>query len=413
MKKLTSIFLSILILLNAVSCITITAYADQQNNNPNIQSSQAFEINRNDKYVSNDRFISGNYEYVMLKDSTISISRYKGEDKSIVIPSVIDGKTVSDILCYAFAYNEYVESVTIPGTVKSLGEFAFMYCKNLEVINLSEGLETLAGYSFSHIPKLKKIYIPSTVKSIGTYGMVYDSPSIESIEVSPKNTKYSSKDGVLFNKSKTKLLVFPCAKKVNSYKIPSSVIAIPETAFRGCSQISKLVIWDNLKNFNTIGFIDLTGVKEFTVSKKNKYFCSKNGVLFDKKVTRLYRYPAKKKTKSYTIPKTVTTVYAGAFYNNKYITTIKMSKKVRYIDFRAELWDAEKRSPFSGCKNLKNVYYSGSKKDWNKIYYYDRDYDYETGKTSAEKEYFYQKSNGGSSLRFLMNNAKIHYNAKV
>lgn len=55
MKKLTSIFLSILILLNAVSCITITAYADQQNNNLNIQSSQDFEINHNSKYVSGDR----------------------------------------------------------------------------------------------------------------------------------------------------------------------------------------------------------------------------------------------------------------------------------------------------------------------------------------------------------------------
>lgn len=411
MKKLASILLSTVMLLNVVSGVTITVHAAQRNNYPLMQN-QASEIASNDKYISSDRIISGNYEYIMLKDSTISISNYTGEDKSIVIPSVIDGKPVSDILSCAFAYNDYVESITVPDTVKSIGSFAFAYCKNLEVINLSEGLETLAGYTFSHIPKLKKIFIPSTVKSISTDYMIYDSPSIESIEVSSENTKYSSQDGVLFNKNKTKLLVFPCAKKVNSYKIPSSVIAVKKTAFKDCSQISKLVIGDNLKTFNTTGFVDLTGVKEFSVSKKNKYFCSKSGVLFNKKVTCLYRYPAKKTNKSYTIPKTVTTVYAGAFYNNKYITTMKMSKKVRYIDYRAGLKLGES-NPFSGCKKLKNVYYSGSKKDWNKIYYYERDYNYETGKTNTVKARFYQKSNGGSSLGFLMNNAKVHYNAKI
>ena len=72
---------------------------------------------------------------------------------------------------FAFANNYNITSVTIPGNVKHIGEYAFGsngYMRmEITAINLSEGLLTIAPHAFERCMLVKSITIPSTVISIG------------------------------------------------------------------------------------------------------------------------------------------------------------------------------------------------------------------------------------------------------
>lgn len=61
------------------------------------------------------------------------------------------------------------------------------------------------------------------------------------------------------------------------------------------------------------------------IDPDNALFVSKDGVLFSKDMTTLYRYPAGKKDSSYAIPQTVTTIADGAFNSAWNLSTIKLA----------------------------------------------------------------------------------------
>lgn len=71
-------------------------------------------------------------------------------------------------------------------------------------------------------------------------------------------------------------------------------------------------------------------VSAFDVDKSNKYYSSKDGVLFNKNKSVLIQYPPLRKNKSYTIPATVNTIKRDSFdpYYLKKITFPKNVKKI-------------------------------------------------------------------------------------
>ena len=69
---------------------------------------------------------------------------------------------------YAFM-NAGLSSLTLPTSLKSIGESAFQYCYSLTSVELPEGLTTLGTDAFYSCQKLSKIILPSTLKTIGSY----------------------------------------------------------------------------------------------------------------------------------------------------------------------------------------------------------------------------------------------------
>ena len=65
---------------------------------------------------------TSDYDYCVLDDGTAEISGYNGEGGDIVIPSTIDGYTVTSIDDYAFWVCLSLSSVKIPETVTRIGE---------------------------------------------------------------------------------------------------------------------------------------------------------------------------------------------------------------------------------------------------------------------------------------------------
>ena len=85
-----------------------------------------------------DYFVDGGLEYTVLKDGTLEIRGFAGDEaKEIVIPETVKGKKVTSIGDAAFMDCTSLTSVMIPDSVTKIGGYAFSGCTSLETVNYS------------------------------------------------------------------------------------------------------------------------------------------------------------------------------------------------------------------------------------------------------------------------------------
>ena len=101
------------------------------------------------------------------------VKKYTGNVKEVVIPATYEGKPVVEIYSAgkggeaAFQGNTDITSVTIPGSIKTFGAYAFTSCTALKTVTIQEGVTDLNGiYGFSGCSALETVNLPSTLKSI-------------------------------------------------------------------------------------------------------------------------------------------------------------------------------------------------------------------------------------------------------
>ena len=124
-------------------------------------TTNTFTINPNDKLPE--------FEYQLLADGTAEITFYYGSSPKVVIPSQIDGYTVTSV-GYTFLYNNsYVKSVILPNTVTNIAPYAFASCHSLNHITLSDSLTKIDIYAFYDCPNLNSVILPDSVTTIGKY----------------------------------------------------------------------------------------------------------------------------------------------------------------------------------------------------------------------------------------------------
>ncbi len=203
----------------------------------------------------------GDYEYAVLEDGTVEITNYNGNAKELIIPSEIDGKAVTRIgkwqngMNYSSPFydcNTLVD-VIIPEGVTHIAPYAFAYCNNLENIKIPYSLTKLGwvafygtpfydsgewvdnfyvidgcavNFDFSNVVS-RELYIPAGIKVIAEQLFATDIPMWTFFEVDENNLYYSSDEyGVLFDKNKTKLILYPDASKTREYIVPETVKSI-------------------------------------------------------------------------------------------------------------------------------------------------------------------------------------------
>ena len=89
------------------------------------------------------------YTYKALDSATAEITGYKGSASNITIPSKIGGLTVVSIGKQAFYQNKTIKNVTIPNTVKSIGDKAF-YASYMSSVTIPDSVETMGQSAFSY-----------------------------------------------------------------------------------------------------------------------------------------------------------------------------------------------------------------------------------------------------------------------
>lgn len=146
-------------------------------------------------------------------------------------------------------------SYTVPKGVATISGFAFYGCEKLTSITISDSVKTIKGNAFSNCKKLKKLALGKGLKTFETRDDYYctafsQCSKLTSLTVSKNNPYFSAKNGVLFNKKKTALIL--CAPgKTGTYTIPNSVTTIKEGAFSS-GNLKTLVIPTSVKTIETL-----------------------------------------------------------------------------------------------------------------------------------------------------------------
>lgn len=131
---------------------------------------------------------------------------------------------------YAFSGTNLAE-VSIPDSVLKIGYHCFENDVQLEKVDFPEnGSIMLCGYAF-YRTGLKDITLPKSVTYVGEF-CFSDCEQLTAITAVEENGSYTSADGVLFNKSQTKLVTFP-AGKTGSYTVPGQTQHLAFGAFEG------------------------------------------------------------------------------------------------------------------------------------------------------------------------------------
>ncbi len=100
--------------------------------------------------------------YAVTPEGEAQITYYTGSDSELVIPSEIDGYTVTSIADYAFYDCTVLTSVVLPETVTSVGAYAFYYCDALNTITIPAGTTEIGKKAFAQDTALADVYYGST-----------------------------------------------------------------------------------------------------------------------------------------------------------------------------------------------------------------------------------------------------------
>ena len=97
-----------------------------------------------------------------------TLSKYKGTDARVEIPSNLGGIPITSIAKGAFSESN-VEELVIPGTVKYIGYEAFRNCETFKKVTFMEGIEKIGSLSFAGCSNLEEVILPSTVTDVSDF----------------------------------------------------------------------------------------------------------------------------------------------------------------------------------------------------------------------------------------------------
>ncbi len=199
--------------------------------------------------------------------------KYKGTESEVVIP---DG--VTSIKYTAFDYCK-AKKITIPGSVKDIDEaysWFFRECKNLQRIEVAEDNPKYSSQDgiLYNKEKTKVIFVPEAIKGSITIpdslfelnSRILFSLGLTEIKIGADNPKYCCEDRIIYNKNKTELVGTSPAIK-GELTIPDSVTSIKDYAFCFRSGLTKVVIPNRVTKINNSTFSSCDGLKEVVIPK--------------------------------------------------------------------------------------------------------------------------------------------------
>lgn len=157
-----------------------------------------------------------------------------------------------------------------------------------------------------------------------------------------------------------------CANLV-SVTLPDTVALVEDHAFSGCANLRKAELGTGLAFLNTDVFSGCRSLSAVTVSERNEYLASQDGVLLSRDGSRLLLYPAGKSERAYRIPDGVSTIAARAFADQSRLTRLTVPDSVVSVldeafkgcialsDFTASSVTQIGSGAFFGCASLTTV----------------------------------------------------------
>ena len=157
----------------------------------------------------------------------------------VILPSMIEGHPVVGIEQWVFSDCDSLEILTVPNSVRDIGQGAFWGCDGLKSLFLGESVTNIAERAFESCASLGYVSIPGSVEVIGRSAFGYDT-ALASVDIS---------DGVrqIANNAFT-------YSGLESICIPGSVSSIGQSAFVGCASLSTVEIQPGVGDIGMYAF---------------------------------------------------------------------------------------------------------------------------------------------------------------
>jgi hypothetical protein len=186
-------------------------------------------------------------ESVDLSEATIVA--YSGREGTSLQNSIYPANTIPENAFIAPGnHTSTLTNFIFPVSTTAIGRLAFNSCFNLSSISLPPKLQSIADNAFDNCISLDSLHLPSSLLELGKQifnGII--------VSVDSGNPNYICIDGVLYNKSQTKLIYCPTSKKGN-FNIPTTVKTIAFGAFTNCGQITSFTIPSSVDLIESLAF---------------------------------------------------------------------------------------------------------------------------------------------------------------
>ena len=189
-----------------------------------------------------------------------------------VISELVIPEGVEEIEKESFMEAQLV-TLTLPGTLQTLGADIFCDNKQLESVTMTEGIETIGDSMFSGCVKLKEFSLPTTVKHIGAMAFFecVELPEFvipEGVETIDKYAFSRCQAFTSITLPETALTlgkgVFCDMEYITTATLPEALTEIPEETFSYCASLPSYVIHDNVRSIGTRSFEWCLDLKEIT-----------------------------------------------------------------------------------------------------------------------------------------------------
>ena len=260
----------------------------------------------------------------------------------VEIPETVsnEGKNykVVGIARYACDGNNSIKSVSIPNSVTTIGECAFMGCCNLEAINIPNSVKSIGDEAFRMCQNMKSATIGNGVKDFGAC-LFMKCEKLTSVTIADGATTIGD---ACFNdcielvsatipnsvKNIGQYAFYDC-KNLEVIDLPNELTSIGQCAFYGCIKASSIAIPSNVKTIGRYAFAFCHNLSSITVDKDNQYFNSQNNcnAIIETATDKLLIG-----CRTTVIPDGVEKIGNGAFYGCIYLPTITLPSSVTTVE---------------------------------------------------------------------------------
>lgn len=184
------------------------------------------------------------------------------------------------------------------------------------VVDISEN-------AFDEFTAVTDLTLPDSITSIATLRMhaLGRCPALKNVYVSENHPLYKSVDGVIYHKEQPSITWYPCGRTESSYTVPDGIYIITDFAFEFAVYLKEIILPDECTHIGTGAFRGCTSLE------------------------------------SIAIPDGTPAIYNGSFTGCTSLRSIVIPASVTKIGNLA----------FAQCSLLIDVYYGGSKEDWEKV----------------------------------------------
>ena len=227
------------------------------------------------------------------------------------------------------------KNTTIPASVKIIGECAFMDCTTLTSLTIPEGVTDIYRKAFLGCTGLTSLAIPASVETIREYA-------------------------------------FMDCEGLTSLTIHEGVTTLYWDAFSGCVGLTSLAIPASMTEIKSGAFSNCPNIETISVNENNPKYDSRNkcnAIIDTEKQTLVFG------CKNTSIPEAVVSIDESAFEGCKNLPSVTLPAGL------SNIWG----SAFRDCSHLENLYFNGSKKQWDKVY---KAGDWNTGVASNYTEHW-------------------------